>query len=401
MGKKHEKLVIAQRITAVILSAGSSSRMGECKALLPLDGKTALAQSVDRLRRGGVKNIWVVTGAREAMVSVEARRLSCSVVHNPNYVEGKFSSIRAAFSVCATESDAVLLLPGDFPLIKPQTVRALLRGYEKNSKLVYPTFLKERGYPLLIGKSFFPMIQRFTKDKGLRAFLAKKYDDCSVEVPVADRGILLDMDTPEDYLGLGEYQKWEHIPDRQECSALLQLAGTPQSVVRHERMVAQVALTIALELRQAGHSVNLHLLQAACLLHDIAKKHPNHEILGARWLFEHGFPEVAELVALHKDLRRSSKELAEAELLYLADKMVSGETFLPLNVRIQRIKERLPQGNSGRDNTKQRIERAMEVQKQVEKIVGKPLLEILNGKSLPPGFWKWLPRNDLVVPAHF
>ena len=400
MGKKNEKAGAAQKITAVILCAGSSSRMGECKALLPLGGKTALAQSVDRLRRGGVKDIWVVTGAREAMVSVEARRLACSVVHNPNYVEGKFSSIRTGLSVCGAGADAVLLLPGDFALAKAQTVRAVLRGYEKNKKLIYPTFLKERGDPLLVGKAFFPMLQRFSKDKGLRAFLSK-YDSHALDVPVADRGILLDMDTPEDYLGLREYQKWEHIPDRQECNALLQLAGTPQSVVRHERMVAQVALTIALELKQAGYAVNLHLLQAACLLHDIAKKHPNHEILGARWLFEHGFPEVAELVALHKDLRRPSKELAEAELLYLADKMVSGETFLPLNVRMQRIKESLPQGNSGRDNTKRRIERAIEVQKQVEKIVGKPLSEILNGNSLPPGFWKWLPRNDLVVPAHF
>ena len=389
----------SSRVVALILGAGLATRMGECKVLLPLGGKSALEQIADRLRAGGIDEIWVVTGAREPMVRSEAQRLGCSVVYNAAYREGMFSSVFAGVSALPRCADGFLLLPGDTPLIKPETVRTLLRAFEKNKNLVYPTFLGERGHPPVIGSSLIPSILNWRGDGGLRALLEER-DSLAAHVPIPDRGVLLDMDTPEDYRGLEEYLKGEYIPDRQECDALLDLAGTAQPVIRHCRMVAQVALVLAMALEKNGILPDLMLLQAACLLHDIAKAHGEHEALGARWLRKGGYGSVGALVALHKDLPPSDA-LSEAELLYLSDKIVEGEKISSLDARLQRMKERYPQGSQGRESAKRRIGRAQIIQKKVESITGKSLHELLEGNIRPPGFWVCLPRNDLARRIRF
>lgn len=394
MGKK-----VSSRVVALVLGAGLATRMGECKVLLTLGGTSALEQIARRLRAGGIDEIWVVTGAREPLVRREAQRLSCSVVYNAAYREGMFSSVYAGVSALPRYADGILLLPGDIPIVKPETVRTLLRAFEKNKNLVYPTFLGERGHPPIIGSSFFPSILGWRGGGGLRALLEEN-DPLAINVPVPDRGVLLDMDTPDDYRGLEEYLTWEYIPDRQECDALLALAGTAQPVIRHCRMVAQVALTLALALEESGVSLDLMLLRAACLLHDIAKEHGEHEALGARWLRKGGYGGVGALVALHKDLPPSDC-LGEAEILYLSDKIVEGEKVSSLEARLQRMKERYPQGSQGRESAKRRIGRAQIIQKQVEKITGKGLHELLDGNIRPPGFWMCLPRNDLALRIRF
>ena len=394
MGKK-----VSSRVVALVLGAGLATRMGECKVLLTLGGKSALEQIVDRLCAGGIEEIWVVTGAREPLVRSEAQRLGCSVVYNAAYREGMFSSVYAGVSVLPRYADGFLLLPGDIPLIKPETIRTLLRAFEKNKNLVYPTFLGERGHPPIIGSTFFTSILTWRGEGGLRALLEER-DPLAINIPVPDRGVLLDMDTPDDYRGLEEYLKWEYVPDRQECDALLALAGTPQPVIRHCRMVAQVALTLALALEQNGISLDLMQLRAACLLHDIAKEHGEHEALGARWLRKGGYGSVGALVALHKDLP-SSDCLGEAEILYLSDKIVEGEKVSSLEARLQRMKERYPQGSHGRESAKRRIGRAQLIQEQIEDITGKGLHELLDGNIRPPGFWMCLPRNDLALRIHF
>lgn len=382
------------RVVALVLGAGLATRMGECKVLLSLGGKSALEQIAGRLRAGGIDEIWVVTGAREPLVREEAQRLGCSVVHNAAYREGMFSSIFAGVSALPRSADGFLLLPGDIPLVKPETIRTLLRAFEKNSSLVYPTFLGERGHPPMIASSFIPSILNWRGEGGLRALLEEN-EALAVNAAVPDRGVLLDMDTHDDYQGLEEYLKYEYIPDSLECDALLTLAGTTSSVIRHCRMVAQVALTVAMALEESGVPLDLMLLRAACLLHDIAKEHGEHEALGARWLRKGGYGRVGALVALHKDLPPSDR-LGEAEILYLADKIVDGERVSTLEARLQRMKERYPQGSPGREGAKRRINRAQSVQKQVEAVTGKGLGALLEGNIRPPGFWACLPRNDLA-----
>jgi HD superfamily phosphodiesterase len=76
-------------------------------------------------------------------------------------------------------------------------------------------------------------------------------------------------------------------------------------------------------LNAAGESLNLKLLDAAGRLHDLAKGQPEHALCGARILRKTGFPEVADIVAVHMDidLTANNHTINEAQLIYLENKM--------------------------------------------------------------------------------
>jgi len=120
-----------------------------------------------------------------------------------------------------------------------------------------------------------------------------------------------------------------------EIDALLDKMETPDSVRAHGCAVAKTALSLA----EAGPQVDLGLLRASCMLHDIARTYGNgHPAKGAKLLDRAGWPAPADIVARHHDLGASPS--AEAKLLYLADKLTLGESAVTLDARFARSKEK-------------------------------------------------------------
>lgn len=131
------------------------------------------------------------------------------------------------------------------------------------------------------------------------------------------------------------------LPSFAQIRQLHQLHGTPQRVRRHERAVALTALRLGRALVRNGRAVDLSLLVAAALTHDLRRTDGmGHDQTGARALREAGFPAPAKLVARHFELGRSPS--VEAKLLYLADKMTSDHSLCTIDERERAMLAKIP-----------------------------------------------------------
>jgi CTP:molybdopterin cytidylyltransferase MocA len=344
---------------------------------------SALETAASRMREAGVSDIIVVSGHNKALIAKESKRLGCGHTHNKNYKSGMFSSVASGIKSLPPSTEAFFLLPADTPLVKTATYKALVEAFygdDGNNEVVYPLFQGARGHPPLIGRSLIEPILSWQGEGGLRAFMAD-FPHKAIERPVADRGTVLDMDTPEDYEILLAYAKREFYPDCHECVELLRIAGTPERVVRHEFAVAERAMLLADAL--AGHGVNIdkNLLFSACLLHDIAKGERDHEARGASWLRKLGYRKVASIVASHKDLP-ASKKIGEAEILYLADKITDGTVTSSLQNRLARMESRFPPDSEAIRGARRRITTASEIQRKIEETSGMKLEKILGDEHI-------------------
>jgi molybdenum cofactor cytidylyltransferase len=186
-------------ITAIILVAGYSSRMGRFKPLLEIDGKTIMERGVCLFRDAGVQDIRVVVGYRSDLLEPLLEQLDVRIIPNPLYDEGMFSSVTAALQVLDKNVEAFFILPADIPLINPLTVSHLLDFHRYDpEKILVPCFMNRRGHPVLIPSIYREMILAWRGGGGLKGALGW-LGHRVFPVEVDDRNILFDCDTPEDY----------------------------------------------------------------------------------------------------------------------------------------------------------------------------------------------------------
>lgn len=183
-------------ISAVIVAAGLSSRMGRFKPLLPFGAASIARRCADNFQKAGADEIIVVTGYQAAALEAHLADGGLRFVHNPDYAQtDMFRSVCLGLSALSAEATRVLLTPVDVPAVRPETVRLLLR---QRGEIVRPVFCGEAGHPLLIDRSVVPRILSYRGAMGLRGAIELCGAAVS-DVPVSDGGILLDADTPEDY----------------------------------------------------------------------------------------------------------------------------------------------------------------------------------------------------------
>ena len=304
------------RFGAVILAAGFSSRMGDFKPLMDLGGLTVLERCVRLFREAGVERVLAVTGHRAREVQAEAERLGILTVHNEAYESGMFSSVRAAVSAISG-SEAFFLLPVDIPLVRPAVLTILMDEYD--GRVAFPVFEGERGHPPLIPSELVPAILGHDGRGGLKTVLEAQP---SLDVPVWDRGVLLDADTSADFAVLGQRAARLQIGERAEALALAGQA-MPERGLAHGLAVARVALRLGEELNRHGGRLDLDLVHNAAILHDVAKGWPRHEVAGGELLVRFGLHGLADIVASHRDVPPpASGVLTEKEVVCLADKLV-------------------------------------------------------------------------------
>jgi putative nucleotidyltransferase with HDIG domain len=365
--------MIAANIAAIILAAGVSSRMGKFKPLLPLDNKTVIEQVVATFLHAGVRDIGVVLGHKARDVSAVLENLAVSWCINDDYQSEMFNSVKVGADGLKHDSEAFFILPVDIPLIRPQTLRLLMEFYGKHRpQIIYPTFFGKRGHPPLIPRQYAGELTRWSGNGGLKGFL-EQYDHRSLDVPVFDEGILMDMDTPEQYGQiLARYENLK-IPLKTECMAMLGTRFSEnQAIVKHSRVVARIARDIGEKLVQAGCLVNINLVEACGYLHDIGKGERNHARFGAQFLKNMGYPMLADVIASHMDLSfTDGGKITEKEILYLADKMTSGERVISLDKRLNEKLKQLSGHPEGKKAAEKRLRTAIKIKRDIEKIVGR------------------------------
>ena len=186
------------QIAAVILAAGTSSRMGEAKQLLRLGKSTLLEQVIDNVESSGVNDIVVVLGHEASKVLESTARKNFRTVVNDAYREGMGTSLRAGLSDLPSEIDAALVVLADQPFVRPETIKLLMDQYRNSdAQIVIPMYRGFRGNPVLLDRSIFPEVMALEGDIGCRAVFGNHLEGI-VKTPVEDLGILLDLDSKED-----------------------------------------------------------------------------------------------------------------------------------------------------------------------------------------------------------
>jgi molybdenum cofactor cytidylyltransferase len=194
----------------VILGAGASARMGQPKLLLPWHGTTVIGHLLTQWRELSAAQIAIVLRANDGPLAVELDRLNFSRagrIANPQPERGMFSSI-----VCAAnwtgwrrEISGWAVVLGDQPHLRPESLRQLLDFSAQNRHAIcQPVFGGHLGHPVILPRA------AFAEMKVSGAATLKDYLNLAalprVQCPVADLGLSLDMDTPEDYKRLQDSQ---------------------------------------------------------------------------------------------------------------------------------------------------------------------------------------------------
>lgn len=358
-------------IGAVILAAGLSTRMQQFKPLLPFAEGTVIEQAIHSILSCGIKQLTVVTGFHSAEVVQVVGKLHVACIVNANYHQGMFSSVMAGLQSCDESTEAILLLPGDMPLVKRHTIRRVIRAYDKSgADVVYPVFEGQRGHPPLISRRCFPAILQGGPTDTLRTILSR-FEPAAAEVEVMDAGIVTDVDTPADYQDAIRRYALRHCPTVSECCALLARLKTPSHIVKHGLAVAKVAQKLAICLRKAGVECNQDYILAAAVLHDIAKRRPNHAQAGSRLLSRIGYQPVANIISGHTDIWfQAGDPINEAAVLYLADKLVQQDSIVTLQERFQPALSRYGAEPQNLAAVRRRLSWAEAIQTQIESVTG-------------------------------
>jgi molybdenum cofactor cytidylyltransferase len=183
---------------AVILAGGLSSRMKEFKPLLPLGDATITDYVLSTFRSCSV-DIILVTGYRQKDILAEIDQKAVTVIFNPEYEKGMFTSVQAGVRKIKDEHQAFFVLPVDIPLVRLSTVEKIKNVYiNHQNNIIYPVFKGKRGHPSLIPSTLIKGILSWKKDGGLKAFL-ETHKELALDVLVNDSNILFDVDTLEDY----------------------------------------------------------------------------------------------------------------------------------------------------------------------------------------------------------
>ncbi|WP_303869143.1 DVU_1551 family NTP transferase [Acetobacterium wieringae] len=317
----------------IIIAAGYSSRMAGFKPLLKFGRQTAVERVVALYQQAGADQIILVLGHRADQIRPYFDNQPVDVVVNKNFADGMYTSIVTGVTHLNDEIEAFFIHPVDIPLVKRETIKELMAAPPQLGKgIIYPSFLGERGHPPLIDTKYRRAILDNKQGGGLKRLLAL-YEIDAAELPLIDEAILMDMDTRADYEALLTYDALE-APNLCECYAIWEKYQLPENIRRHCQKVKQTASGLVDQLIKTGETLNRPLIQAAALLHDLAKTEKKHAEKGGEILKAMGYPQVGAIIAVHMDiLVEADTAITESEILYLADKLVKNDQLIDLTTR--------------------------------------------------------------------
>ena len=191
-------------ISAIVLAAGASSRMGQAKAALPLGqtGETVLSRVVKTLLEGGAPNVIVVAGAHIDAVkaAMPPRESRARVIEHPGWQQGQLSSLVAGLDAIDDPLlEAALVTLVDVPLVRASTVAEVISTWRRTrAPIVRPANGDRHGHPVMFDRSIFGDLRSADPNTGAKAVFAL-HRDRIVNVPVEDAGAFEDIDTPADY----------------------------------------------------------------------------------------------------------------------------------------------------------------------------------------------------------
>lgn len=193
----------AAKVTAVVLAAGRSSRMGQAKQLIEVDGLPMVVRATTTALQCDAAEVAVITGAYATEVAERLTSLrreyanQLSIFHNADWSTGQASSVRVAVAALQERSNAILFLPVDQPFVPVMLLNQLIAAWQAGALLAAPAIAgKIRGAPAIFDGSLFPELLALEGDTGARPLLQRHRVDL-VTIP-AEAAWLRDIDTLDD-----------------------------------------------------------------------------------------------------------------------------------------------------------------------------------------------------------
>lgn len=363
-----------ERLAAIVLAAGLSSRMGSFKPLAKLGDHTLLECAVAAFTAVGVDDVLVVTGHRADEVAALARRCGARAVRNGDYERGMYSSVRTGVAALDAAADRFFLLPVDCPLVRPETVGRLARcARGTRAEVVLPVSAGVAGHPPLVSTVLREEIVDSDPPDGLRALLAA-HAGATIVCEVDDPNVTTDADTPDALDELCRRAAGEDLPGEDRCREVLREHGASAATVAHSEAVAAVGAALANALDERGQHLCLPLVVAGALLHDVARARPRHAEAGGRLLDELGYRRLAPLVRRHMDVGPAAgADIGETEVVYLADKLVLGDRIVTVEERFAARMRQLAGRPDALAGARARLAAASRVRAGVERVLGHKL----------------------------
>jgi molybdenum cofactor cytidylyltransferase len=194
------------KVKALILAAGFSSRMKTNKMLLPMGDMTVIENTLQGFLQPDVDGVAVVLGHEKEKIASVLASYPVEIIENPHFSQGMGSSVQAGIEQLQKDEDlaGVMITPGDMPFIQTKTVREIIKTYrEFTYPIIIPVYRGRRGHPAFFAQELLPQLLAIAGDEGARGVIHRNPKKCFY-LEVDDSGILIDMDAPE------EYEKWRH-----------------------------------------------------------------------------------------------------------------------------------------------------------------------------------------------
>jgi molybdenum cofactor cytidylyltransferase len=187
-------------ISAIILAAGQSRRMGEPKMLLPWGKVTVIEHVIATFLKAGVEDLVTVTGGAREPVEKAIEPHPVRKIHNGDYAAGEMlSSLQLGLREMPAGVQAALIGLGDQPQVQEENIRLVCEAYRQSkAQLVVPSFQMRRGHPWLVARPLWDEILELKPPQSPRYFLNRHAAEIHY-VEVTTSSILADLDTPEDY----------------------------------------------------------------------------------------------------------------------------------------------------------------------------------------------------------
>jgi molybdenum cofactor cytidylyltransferase len=191
-------LLCVNEISAILLAAGRSHRMGAFKPLLPFGDRTVIESCIGSLRAADVPDIIVVVGHRAEEIRERLRALSLDFAVNADPDSEMGVSIGRGVEQVSNSARALIIALVDHPAVPAATIKVLIDEWRRGARLVQPEHEGHGGHPVLIDLAYRNELLALDPEGGLRSLFAAHRDQVK-RVPVESPYVARDMDTWEDY----------------------------------------------------------------------------------------------------------------------------------------------------------------------------------------------------------
>ena len=191
---------VVEPVAGIVLAGGGATRFGQAKQLLDWQGKPFVRQVAETALQAGLSPVVVVVGAQAEKVRMVVEDLPVQVVENIAWEGGQATSTQCGIQALGEKSGAAIFLLSDQPQVTVPLIQSLVERHQQRlAKIIAPLIDGQRGNPVLFDRDTFADFASLRLEQGGRAL----FSCYTVEwLPWHDAGLLMDVDTPEDYARL-------------------------------------------------------------------------------------------------------------------------------------------------------------------------------------------------------